>query len=302
MVLVFLCFLKDTAGTALPSALKKPLDVAEAIEHKISGLVAIGAFVPLAAWIFQNHTGNGAALGSLGFAAADLSWLSNSVMVLLGMFTFFIVFLASNAINILILLSPFTTVDAALKGFRAVVLGSVVATAWINPWLGAAWALGIIFVAFLIAGWSFRLSVFGMVCLWDFVTALRNRFLVTSPLKAVFLSRKIDRVPARTCGRLSRTAGGNLVFQYRPWLVLRERTLILPAGNYEAGRGLFYSEILRINGDRARTMLLLPPRYSGHEEEVAKICGLAGARDVGLRAAWAWLKSMLGERQAASAT
>ena len=41
-------------------------------------------------------------------------------------------------------------------------------------------------------------------------------------------------------------------------------------------------------------MLLLPPRYRGHEAELAKIYGLAGVRDVGLRAAWAWIKSMFG--------
>jgi hypothetical protein len=47
-----------------------------------------------------------------------LHWLYNALMVPIAMAAFFIVFLASNAINILILLSPFTTVDAALKGFR----------------------------------------------------------------------------------------------------------------------------------------------------------------------------------------
>ena len=37
-----------------------------------------------------------------------------------------IVFLAANAINILILLSPFTIVDAALKTFRTAILATVV--------------------------------------------------------------------------------------------------------------------------------------------------------------------------------
>ncbi|MEY4916655.1 MAG: hypothetical protein RL616_568, partial [Verrucomicrobiota bacterium] len=54
LLLVGVCFLKDAAGTTiLPTALKKPLDAAETIEHKISGLVATGAFVPLVASIFQ---------------------------------------------------------------------------------------------------------------------------------------------------------------------------------------------------------------------------------------------------------
>ena len=41
MLLVGVCFLKDSAGaTVLPTVLKKPLDAAETIEHKVSGLVA----------------------------------------------------------------------------------------------------------------------------------------------------------------------------------------------------------------------------------------------------------------------
>ena len=47
LVLVTACFLKDTLGIAAPRLLKKPLDVADTLEHKISGLIATGAFVPL---------------------------------------------------------------------------------------------------------------------------------------------------------------------------------------------------------------------------------------------------------------
>ncbi len=54
LLLVGACFLKDTAGIALPTVLKKPFDVAETVEHKISGLVATGAFVPIAASIFHS--------------------------------------------------------------------------------------------------------------------------------------------------------------------------------------------------------------------------------------------------------
>jgi hypothetical protein len=108
----------------------------------------------------------------------------------------------------------------------------------------------------------------------------------------MFLATKIQKVPARTYGKLSRNDQDELVLNYRPWLVLPPRTLVLPAGQYEAGRGVFYSEILRLDGDSAKTMILLPPRYVGHEEEITRIYNLAGTRDVGLRAAWAWFKSL----------
>jgi hypothetical protein len=301
LLLVGACFLKDTAGIALPTVLKKPFDMAETVEHKISGIVATGAFVPIAASIFHSpNSPDGASLAALGFAAIDLHWLYNALMVPVAMVMFFIVFLASNAINILILLSPFTTVDAALKGFRTTILASVVGTSVVNPWMGAAWALIIVLFSWLIAGWSFRLSHFGIVFIWDFFTGRRNRFHPDPKLNKMFLGARILKTPTRTYGKLSKNEKGELVFNFRPWLVLPPRSIILPPGSYEAGRGVFYSEILHIEADTAKTVILLPPRYRGHEEEVAAIYQLAGTRDVGIRAAWAWFKSLFGGKRAAA--
>jgi hypothetical protein len=295
-LLVLACFVKDTAGTMLPTVLKKPFDIAETIEHKISGLVATGAFVPIMVNIIHEANSTGGqptlSLSSLGFAAIDLRWLYDTFMIPISMAAFFIVFLASNAINILILLSPFTTVDAALKAFRASVLASVTISAFVNPWLGAAWALIIIVISYFIAGWSLRLSHFGLVFIWDTCTFRKGRFKPDAKANWLFLSRKINKVPARTYGKLLRDEKSQLIVNYRPWFVLPQRTLVLPEGKYEAGRGLFYSEILRVEGDSAKTLILLPPRYRGHEEEVAKIYNFAGVRDVGILAAWAWFKSL----------
>ena len=166
--------------------------------------------------------------------------------------------------------------------------------------MGAAWALIVILISWLIAGWSFRLSHFGMSFVWDFVTNRRNRFHPDAKENKMFLGRKIEKVPTRTYGKLSRNDQGELVFNYHPWLVLAKRTLVLPAGNYEAGRGVFYSEILRVEGESAKTTFLLPPRYRGHEEEVVKIYNFTGVQDVGLRAAWLWFKSLFGGKTAAA--
>lgn len=297
LLLVAACFVKDSAGIALPTVLKKPFDVAETVEHKISGLVATGAFVPIMVNILHEANSTGGqptlALSSLGFAAIDWHNVSYDIfMTPIMMIAFFIVFLASNAINILILLSPFSTVDAGLKLFRTSVLASVATSAWVNPWVGAIWALVIITISYFISGWSFRLSHFGLTFIWDFFNRRKSRFHPDAKANWLFLSRKIDKAPARTYGKLSRNENGELVLDYRPWLVLPRRTLVLPAGNYAAGRGLFYSEILRVDGDSARTMILLPPRYCGHEQEVATIYNFTGVRDVGIRAAWSWVKSL----------
>ena len=181
--------------------------------------------------------------------AIDLSWLGNGIAVPVAMLAFFIVFLASNAINVLILLSPFSVVDAALKGFRLFVLLTVAATAFANPWLGAVWALIIIAIAYFIAGWSFRLSHFGLVFIWDFITLRRHRFIPNKSVNRMFLARQINKVPARTYGNLRRDEKGCLVLNYRPWLVLSERVLALPEGRYAVGKGLFYSQIMRVEGE-----------------------------------------------------
>jgi hypothetical protein len=300
LLIVLVCFVKDTAGTTvLPTALKKPLDAVETVEHKISGLVATGAFVPLVASVFTAPAApDGASLATLGFATIDLHWLYNALMIPFAMAAFFIVFLASNAINILILISPFTTVDTALKLFRTAILGTVVGSSAVgswsgHPWVGAAWAVIIILISYLIAGWSFRLSHFGVVFIWDFFTGRKHRFQPDAKENKMFLARKLNKVPSRTYGKLARNEKDELVLNYRPWLILPQRSLVLPAGTYEAGRGIFYSEIVRVDtGDSTTSILLLPPRYLGHEEQVTKIYKFAGTRDVGLRAAWAWFKSL----------
>ena len=294
-VLAGACLVKDTAGTALPTVAKKPLDVADAIENKISGLIAVGAFVPIAAAIFSSQGSNdGTSLSGLGYAGIDLSWFYNALMIPIAMVAFVIVFLASNAINILILLSPFTTLDAALKAFRGALLASVVGTSWANPWAGLVWALILILISWLIAGWSFRLTHFGVVFIWDILTVRRHRFKPLATENKMFLSRKVEKAPARSYGRLSRDAQGNLVFKYRPWLVMAECTLTLPAAKYAIGKAVFYSDIHQVNVEKVKAFIILPPRYRGHEEQLVQTYQLDGVHPAGLRAAWQWLKSMFG--------
>ena len=294
-VLVAACFLKDTLGITAPRIIKKPLDVADALEHKVSGLIATGAFVPLVIAVFPSAEPQSSLLGQSGFLAAiDLSWLGNGLLVPVAMLAFFLVFLASNAINILILLSPFAVVDTALKGFRLLVLLTVLATAFANPWLGAVWALVLIGIAYCVAGWSFRLSHFGLVFIWDIITLRNRRFLPDPSANRMLLAREIDRVPARTYGTLRRDEEGRLVLQYRPWLVLRRRTLTLPEGQYAIGKGMFYSQILKVEDRKLTALMLLPPRSRGHEEALVPIYGLAGVRDAGLRAAFRWLRETVG--------
>lgn len=299
LILVGLVAAKDILGTAAPTALKKPFDVAETVENKISGMVAAGTFVPFMVSIFPTATDETtAALHQAGFAAISAGDIANWLMVPFAIAIFLVVWLASHAINILILISPFTTVDTALKSFRTSILGMVVVTAWINPWIGALFSIVVIIVAWLIAGWSFRLMVLGSVYSWDFFTLRRHRFLPTANANWMFGARAIGDMPIRTYGKFFSDASGKRTFEYRPWLVLPKRTLELPPGDYAVGRGLFYPEVMRVEGEDTKTLFILPPRYKGHEADLAKACNTPSVRDVGIlkgfKAVGGAIKSLFG--------
>ena len=54
-------------------------------------------------------------------------------------------------------------------------------------------------------------------------------------------------------------------------------------GNYAVGKGLFYGEILRRDGEeKESTLFLLPPRYNSHEQELATVLGFKEVVEVGI--------------------
>jgi hypothetical protein len=101
---------------------------------------------------------------------------------------------------------------------------------------------------------------------------------------------------------MSRSPQGDLVLSYRPWLILPRRTLTLPPGNYAVGRGLFYSEVIQIDGEETTAAMSLPPRYRSHEEEFRSVYGLGGVQDIGfakgVKAIWNW---MIGKEEVVAA-
>lgn len=305
LLLVAACAFKDGAGAVLPPGWKKPLDVAETLENKVSGLVAVGAFVPftLEGLVKILGVGKVAAVGSplvasglatIQVGTVDLSWGLAALMMPLAATIFIVVWITSHAITVLILLSPWGTVDAVLKGARTAVLGLLTITATINPVWGAVLSVIIIVLAWLCAGWAFRLTTFGTLFCWDFFTLRRARFRPAANDNWMFAARKVDRAPLRTYGKLHRGEDGRLEFRYRPWLVLRPRTAEVPATGLAVGRGAFYSTVVTRGEEGARSLFLLPPRYRGHEADLAHACGVRDVIDVGLRRAWAWLKEALG--------
>lgn len=305
LVVVVGCAAKDMFGAAIPPGMKKPFDVLETVENKLSGLVATGAVLPILINAMSHRLGaptasfgpelhSGLAMIQLG--ALDTSWLLNLALVPLSVAVFVVVWLASHAITVLILLSPWGAVDAVLKSARTALLSLVTATAYIDPVVGATLSVVIIIVAYFVAGWAFRLTTFGSVFCWDFFTMRRKRFQLKADNNKVFTAREIEGVPVRTYGRLHQGADDQLTLNFRPWLVLPERSVPVPREGLVVGRGVFYSEVLGYEkaADKPTTLLLLPPRYLGHEELFARTYHISGTCDVGLRKAWSWLREALG--------
>ena len=302
LLIVGLIAFKDIAGAAVPTGMKKPLDVLETMENKLSGLVAAGAVIPFSmdtlSSLIASPEGPSAslpiALAVIHIGAADLSWLLNILMVPLGVVIFLMVWITAHTINVLIILSPWGAVDAALKSIRLSVLGLLTLTSWINPWAGVILSLAIVVVAFFCAGWAFRLTIYGMIFCWDFFTRRRKRFTPDAQENWVFTARKIGRTPVRTYGRLSRTADRKLVRKYRPWLVLAPREMEMPDARLSVGCGAFYPTVVGHFGEKERTLILLSPRYKGHEAEFGAACGINSTIDVGLRRAWNAIKDLFG--------
>ncbi|MDB6128344.1 MAG: hypothetical protein JWM35_2240 [Verrucomicrobia bacterium] len=303
LLIVGLCACKDSLGAALPPGFKKPLDVLETIENKLSGLVAAGAVIPitmnlLSKLVAGKTAAAGPVLATHGLAmlhlgAIDFSWLLDVLTIPFGIAVFAVVWMASHAINVLILLSPWGAIDAALKAMRTALLGVITLTATINPWVGALLSIVVIVIAYFIAGWAFRLTVFGSVFCWDFFTLRRHRFSPKENDNRLFAGANLAGVPPRTSGRLVLRSEGSLEFYYRPWLFLTERSAVVKAekSKLTVGKGLFYSSI---GADDIGTLFLLPPRYHGHEDVIARAYLLGGVRDAGLRRAWSVLKELFG--------
>lgn len=303
LLIVAVCAAKDAFGAVVPPGLKKPLDVLETIENKASGLVAAGAVVPLTMSTFSKMiTGSVAdgggmvptGLAMLPLGAIDLSWLLNLLTVPFGVAMFAIVWMASHAINVLILLSPWGAIDAALKSARTGLLGVITLTATMNPWISAGLSIVVLIVAYFVAGWAFRLTVFGTIFSWDFLTLRRLRFRPQPNANRMFAGGNLAGVPARTYGRLVASESGKCEFVFRPWLVLPPKQVTLEAdrANLAVGQGLFFSSITHADTE---TVFLLPPRYRGHEEAIAASYRLGGGvRPAGLRKAWSVMRDLFG--------
>lgn len=310
LALILICFLKDFLGAAAPPLVKKPLDFLELFENKLSALVASVGFVPLVALAMAHFNKvQPQAVGQLadsGLAVMPLAsvidfsvhtpWISIPVAIV----AFGVVWLSSHAINVLIALSPFGIVDAGLKLIKLGLMALVVGSSLIHPYAGAAVSLLLIFVGLLLAGWSFRLTLFGTLMGSDF---LLNKRATTADVETGvkgFLAHRTAGVPVRTLARLKQDPSGRPVLSYHPWLLLPERRIAVPEADMVICKGLLHPSLAQRpagSPSAVRDTLILLPRYRRQEEAIARHFGcqevMDGALLRGFKAMRQWLVDML---------
>lgn len=295
--LLSLCFLKDSLGTAVPGLLKKPLDMVELFENKLSALVASGAFVPLVAreMALQLEAERGiavptASLAAPGFAMIDVSWL----MIPAAVVAFLAVWVCGHAVNVLIILSPSSILDAALKLMRTGLLVVVGVLYLFAPWLAALLCLAIIGIALWLAPAAMRLMIFGTRYAADILMPWRGRRNATPEEPHVFTLGRMPGLPPRTGGRLVVMEDGGLAFRHRRACVLHLRTVRLPEGRLHVERGLFAPTLVHqaATADEVKLLLFLP-RHRGDEESIVSSLNLAGVRDHAVVRSFSSLKSWL---------
>jgi len=303
-----LCVFKDVVGIAVPSIIKKPFDVAELMEDKLSALVASTAFVPLiahemattfAASPQASHVVASPIIMASIFPIASGGFDFRLLFIPLGMAAFIVVWMTSHAINVLIVLSPFGFIDAILKVMKMFLMGIVVISYIINPYLGAAVSLLFIAIAAYLAPTVFRFSFFGTMLAKDFVLPWMAKGSTTPECAHAFIAHKSLGLPVRTFGRVTVSAEGQMVFIYRPCFIFGAKSVILPSDNLSLGKGVLYPTLLR--SDKQNTsnvkLVMFLPRYRSHEHRIAEHYGITSIHDSaltkGFKAVKAWMKELI---------
>ena len=307
--LLALCFLKDTFGTALPAVFKKPLDLIEVFEDKLSAVLAGSAFVPFIAAQIATHfddstLGPTSALTSLEgsviasaapFMVGQIGFSILLVPVLL--LSFGVVWLLSHSFTVLIMLSPFGMLDSLLKLARLLFLVFLTIVSVISPVLGAILCLGIIAVAAWLAPRAFRLCVFGTVMSVDFLRSLIVKSQTPNEARGFLARQASENLQVRSYGALRRGEDGTITFVSRRLFLGPSRSLKLPS-SLKVQKGFLFPSLVTDKKDGSGTLELihLLPRHRHHIGGVATKLGISETLEPavtrGIKAMKAWLQSM----------
>lgn len=301
-----LVMLKDVFGAGMPTILKKPLDVIELFEDKISAVVASAALVP-----FLDHeiakvfaTGDEpvtmTGFAAAGFATIDPVFAQSPTLLLvllvpLSLIAFFAVWLSSHALNVLLLFSPFGLLDLFLKTSRVLFIGFLALLSAVAPVLAAILCGVLILVALWFAPRTFRLCVFGTVMSTDLLRSLVRQSDRHEKTRG-FLVRRIGGLAALSFGRLERE-DGEVIFSSRFLLLGPARRVALPAPDrLDLEKGVIFPSIREDRGgsEKAAALVHLLPRHRHDLIHVSEKLGIRRILDQavvrGVKAAFGWVR------------
>ena len=267
LVLSVLVTLARTGSLTVPGA-KYLVDVPQQVHSKITGLIAVGVFLPsvVASLEAVGLSGGGEEVARAGLGAWSIG------LLLLGAFGS--VWIVSNTVDALRFLCPLASIDAVMTLARGAVLWLVLGVVAIDslvgiPVLTFLVCLPIVLACGLVAGACVRLNLFALVCAWDMLTRRWRRTDASGgPLRAFVASRGLG--PAvRTMGTLEPALGG-ATFRWRPWFVMPEQSREVALRGPALTRGVIWSIVETERDPDRAARFALPPRYRGHEPVVAR--------------------------------
>lgn len=237
------------------------------------------------------------------YAAIGFSFLNSLLILPKVLFLVVIYFIYSfffQAIDTLILISPFKISDFILRSFKGTAILLVLISYTISIILGIILSIILLIISMKLLAWSIRLSIFGGIFSWDILTLKWRRIDISREDETLltFTSKKINGVPKRTMGWISRKNKSELVFKYKPLMLFKERsTRIAYNDDFNIGRSIL-SPILftQIGDDQLVQLFRFPPRYRKHETAISEILTIKRVKEVGIlksfKSAKAWLKEV----------
>ena len=318
-VLWVLIVLKETIGQLLVFIVKI-FDGIDFFLHKIIVFVALASRLPRLLDVILGPGGadvsatDGLTLTLPGVAAslipaASFAGAHAAASFAVGfvcLMIFLVVWLASSTVETACLISPVPLVATILRIGRFLIIGGLALATVINPYLGAAYAFFVVLISYFVSGWSFRLTIYGMIIGFDTLTMKSRRLdLKSEEALRAFSTSRVKGVAGKSYGHLNVTNDG-LVFFYRPWLVLARRDVVLSGdtSKWQVAKGSINPLVVRPGKKEGGfdEMFDLAPRYKNHEEEIAKKLSLnTEVPDLTLSkkisGAFGWLKSQFSRRK-----
>ncbi|MCI5223793.1 MAG: hypothetical protein D3924_14255 [Candidatus Electrothrix sp. AR4] len=285
--------LKDTFGVAFPKLLKSPLDAIEILfEKNTSAVIALPVLITsVTQGEFQQlqHLSQQAydAFFSVAVAAGSpevalhsgtgVDLLLMSMTSVTASMIFIVVWVLSQAFNVLILLCPFSIGDAMLSAAKNALVVLIIGLS--ETYSGALLSGVVIAFAVYLFPKTLRLVIFGTVMSYDLVFyKLCRRKDCSLPTKGIrsFSSCYFAQTPPLTYGKLS-LKNGFLEFSYRSCLFFSKKTVRtgIEASACEVIRGILSPIIVLKQDDSDQIQLFrIRPQFYRYTQEVAELLGV----------------------------